>query len=876
MSRWVVWIEGREPEASTTDHLKNRSMPPPSAKPDLLDKENLFRLLAAGVKDYGILMLDTGGRVLTWNDGAQGILGYRADEVVGQHFSIFSTPEAILAGHPATELRLATEQGRYNEDGWRVRSDGSRFLASVSITAIRDHTGQLLGFGKVTRDISKRKQAEELLRLSQENLRLLISGVQDYAIVMLDAEGRVTAWNEGAQRITGYRADEVIGKHLSIFFTPEAIAADHPAKELQIASEHGRYEEEGWRVRKDGSRFFANTLTTALRDPAGRLRGYGKVTRDITERHQAQNALFLEKERAQVTLNSIGDAVISTDISGTVVFLNAVAETMTGWTLQDAAGRPITEVFHVLDATTREVNPDPMMMAVAQNRIMNLPANAALRRRDGSEVPIEDSLSPIRDRDGQVTGGVIVFRDVSIAREMTLQMAHLAQHDFLTGLPNRMFIEDRIAQAITLAGRSAGNAAVIFLDLDGFKRINDSLGHATGDKLLRSVTGRLLSCVRGSDTVSRQGGDEFIVLLSEVANTEDPAICARRILAAMSVPHSIDGHDLHITASVGVSVFPDDGLDTESLIRHADIAMYQAKANGRNGFQFFEPTMNVRVGERHALEADLRHAVDRHELELHYQPTVSLQTGEVTGAEALLRWNHPVRGLIPPAQFIPVAEDSGLIVPIGRWVLREACAQSRAWCNAGLPPVPMAVNVSALEFRSKQFLQDIMDVLEETGLNAKCLELELTETVLMKNAGATEAILNHLRECGVRLAVDDFGTGYSSLSYLTRFPITTLKIDQSFTRQIASGQTAIVTAIIAMGRSLGLRIVAEGVETEKELQFLQDHKCDEAQGYYFSKPVRPREFVLLLKAGSTKAASTRPNRGTAVSSSRGLKSGDEP
>jgi len=471
-----------------------------------------------------------------------------------------------------------------------------------------------------------------------------------------------------------------------------------------------------------------------------------------------------------------------------------------------------------------------------------------LVRRDGFEIPIEDSVSPIHDREGNATGAVIVFRDVSAARAMADQITHSAEHDFLTGLPNRMLLNDRVNQAIAMAPRHHKRVAVLFLDLDGFKHINDSLGHPTGDKLLQSIAKRLVECVRGSDTVSRQGGDEFVVLLSEVERSEDTAITARRMLQSVAEAHSIDHHDLHVTTSIGVSVFPDDGLDAETLIKNADTAMYQAKENGRQSYKFFKPAMNVRAVERQAIEESLRRALERQEFAVHYQPKVSLKTGEITGAEALLRWTHPVRGPIPPGQFIPIAEDCGLIRPIGNWILREACRQARAWLDAGLPLASMAVNISAVQFRNENFLQGVFSTLEETGLDPKYLELELTESVLMKHAESTEVILKTLRARGVQLAVDDFGTGYSSLSYLRRFAIDALKIDQSFVRQITTtpSETTIVTAVISMGRSLNLRVVAEGVETTEELAFLQAHQCDQAQGYYFSRPVAAPQFADLL------------------------------
>jgi diguanylate cyclase (GGDEF)-like protein len=396
----------------------------------------------------------------------------------------------------------------------------------------------------------------------------------------------------------------------------------------------------------------------------------------------------------------------------------------------------------------------------------------------------------------------------------------------------------------------------LFLDLDGFKHINDSLGHPVGDKLLQSIATRLVDCVRASDTVSRQGGDEFVVLLSEVELSEDAAITARRMLHAVSRPHSVDQHDLHVTTSIGVSVYPEDGLDAETLIKNADTAMYQAKESGRQSFQFFKPAMNARAVERQSIEEGLRRALERQEFVLYYQPKVDLMTGAITGAEALIRWIHPTRGLIPPMDFIPIAEDCGLILLIGAWALREACAQSRAWTKAGLPTVTMAVNVSAIEFRDKNFLNRLFEVINETGLDPRLLELELTESVLMKHAASTAVILQSLREAGIRLAIDDFGTGYSSLSYLRKFPVDAVKIDQTFIRQIsADDDTTIVKAVIGMARGLKLRVIAEGVETPQELAFLRAYRCDEAQGYYFSRPVPARQFAMMLKDAMLQAAS---------------------
>jgi len=580
-----------------------------------------------------------------------------------------------------------------------------------------------------------------------------------------------------------------------------------------------------------------------------------RALRNAIERKTVEDALYLEKERALVTLNSIGDAVLSTDISGNVTYLNLVAEAMTGWSRVEAMGKPLGEVFRIVDGLTRKPARDPMEMAVAENRTVGLTVNCVLIRRDGLESTIEDSAAPIHDRTGRITGAVIVFHDVSAARAMSEQMIRSAQHDLVTHLPNRLLLNDRIAQAISLARRQKKNLAVIFLDLDRFKYINDSLGHAVGDQLLQSVSQRLLANLRGSDTVSRQGGDEFVILLSEISHARDAAISAGKILLSLAAPHFIGGQDLHIDGSIGISVYPGDGEDAEALIKNADTAMYHAKERGRNNFQFFKAEMNVKAVERQSLEARLRGALLREEFLLHYQPKVNLESGDITGIEALIRWCQPEGGLVLPAQFIPVAEDSGLILQIGHWVMREACRQARAWQDAGFPSLPMAVNVSASEFRAKDFVATVRAILAETRLQAQYLELELTEGVLMNDGESTAIVLPELKSMGVRLAIDDFGTGYSSLSYLQQFPIDVLKIDQSFVRRMAdnSGDLTIVNAIITIGKGLKHLVVAEGIETPKQRAYLQSQFCAEGQGYLFSRPLAAAQFADLLRTGITEA-----------------------
>ncbi|HEU4779889.1 MAG TPA: EAL domain-containing protein [Steroidobacteraceae bacterium] len=584
----------------------------------------------------------------------------------------------------------------------------------------------------------------------------------------------------------------------------------------------------------------------------GRLDSYllPKALGSMIDRAAHAEALFEEKERAQVTLNSIGDAVMSCDVSTRVTYLNKVAERLTGWTGERASGRPIEEVFHIMDAATRATIPNPMAMAIREDRTVMLAPNSILRRGDGVEAAIEDSVAPIHDRHGRVTGAVMVFHDVSTTRALSLNLAHQAQHDSLTDLPNRLLLDDRLTHAMVAARRHDMKLAVLYLDLDRFKKVNDSLGHNIGDRLLQTIAQRLLGCVRGSDTVSRQGGDEFVILLSELADGQDAAVSAEKVLRTLSVPVDIDGHHLHVSASIGIAIYPEDGDDAVTLLKHADFAMYHAKDCGRSNFQFFREDMNVRALERQSVESGLHQALERNELTLYYQPIVDLWSGAATGIEALVRWRHPHRGLLLPQHFVPIAEECGLILPIGRWVLREACRQNRAWQDAGLSPMRITVNVSAVELRNKNFVEGVRQCLAETGLAAQHLELELTETFLMQDSASTALVLNALKEVGVQLALDDFGTGYSSLSHLKGFPIDTMKIDLAFVSEINTNpnDASIVRAMIGLGRSLNIRVVAEGVETAEQLARLQEQQCPEGQGYFFSRPVIADEIPRLLYA----------------------------
>ena len=474
-----------------------------------------------------------------------------------------------------------------------------------------------------------------------------------------------------------------------------------------------------------------------------------------------------------------------------------------------------------------------------------------------SRPPNEALLQSARSIGNQI--GLFIARTQAEER-----VHHLAHYDELTGLPNRSMFNQRLSHALVQAKRHDRPLAVLFIDLDRFKNINDTLGHEAGDRVLKEVADRLRGCLRESDTVGRLGGDEFVVLIEELLQPVHVAAVAQRILAAVAQkilaavakPFIVDAHEFHLTASIGISTYPEDSADMQSLLKNADIAMYRAKEQGKNNFQFYSAQMNVHTLERLALESNLRRALERNEFLLHYQPKVDIGSGSITGMEALVRWQQPGKVLIPPAQFIPLAEETGLIVPIGAWVLKTACARNKSWQEQGLPPLRVAVNLSARQFAHETLLQDVARALNESGLDPTALELEITESMVMHNPEHAVKLLNKLKAMGIQLSIDDFGTGYSSLSYLKRFPLDSVKIDRSFIKDLPgdSDDAAITRAIIAMAHSLRLKVIAEGVETEQQLSFLREHGCDEMQGYYFSKPLPETEFFQLLQHGAAARA----------------------
>nr|WP_314621667.1 EAL domain-containing protein [uncultured Noviherbaspirillum sp.] len=559
-----------------------------------------------------------------------------------------------------------------------------------------------------------------------------------------------------------------------------------------------------------------------------------------------------EKEKAQVTLQSIGDAVITTDAEMVIDYLNPIAETLTGWTTADAKGLHMDDIFNIFSETSGLPAVNPIRECLEKNSIIEMDNHTILvRHSDNKEFHIEDSAAPIRRQDGSILGAVMVFHDVTERRLAQSRLQHIAYHDALTGLPNRAFFSKTLSTAISLARLSGTHVAVLFLDLDRFKTINDSLGHGIGDELLIAVAKRLKQCIRENDLVCRMGGDEFTAIINNIESPQIVAGIAEKISKSIGKPFNIQNNVLHVTTSIGITVYPDDGENIEALLKNADTAMYVAKDSGRGNYRYYDLAMREKADSQWQMENALHAALENNEFFLEYQPKLDLDRNVVVGSEALIRWQNPEFGRVMPSEFIPKLEESGGIISVGHWVMKTAIYQAKRWFDSG-HPIVVSVNVSARQFKQQGLTAQISKLLAESGLPASLLQVEITESFLMDDAERGEVVIRDLREMGVLVALDDFGTGFSSLSYLRRFSIDELKIDRSFIVDMESNETAqkIVEIVIALGQALGMRVTAEGVETENQRIHLQQLGCDEIQGYFFSRPLREDTFTSFIVSHS--------------------------
>jgi len=771
--------------------------------------------------------IDRDGIVRYWNHTCEKVFNVRAREALGHALT-------SLVSHLDREQEFLDTLERVWETGaptpardWHVeRLDGQRrWLYSTHFPVARDGLPQQLFCMEV--DISKRKVDEAALIEAGNNFRQLFERSHD-AIILTEGN-KIIDCNPAALALFGLADKEaILGKTLPDFSPPlqesgeSSILADagHAAQNFIEGSR--RYE---WQFQlADGHAFWAEVVLTSVTLDQ-RFLSYA-VLRDISVRKAAERSL---STAAQVFENS-RDAIAILDRNYRIMAVNRAFSQITGIAQEDAIGKDVPG----LHAGQHEpAFYQQIWDYVASND--HWEGEICCMRHDQAEYPVWASLTAIRDSEGDVASYMAILADISERKRVEERNRFLAEHDFLTGLPNRVLFLDRLQQALASQHRKHTSMAVMFLDLDRFKGINDSFGHQVGDVVLKEVATRLSGCVRSVDTVSRQGGDEFVVILSDIGGVDQAAHVAENVMHAVAKPVRSGNHSISLSVSIGIALCPDDGNDVETLLHNADVAMYHAKQNGRNAFSFFNAEMNAHVIERVQTENALRHALANKEFVLEYQPEVDIASGRTHGVEALLRWRHPSRGLLGPDQFLTIAEECGLMVPIGDWVLQQACAQARIWQDQG-HPVAVAVNLSAAQFAHGSLIHSVEEALLQSGLEPQYLDLEITEAVIMSGDEATLVTVNALRKRGVQLTIDDFGTGYSSLSFLRRYPLSRLKIDRSFIDDITSEPeiAAIIPAIIAVARSLKLRVIAEGVENAEQLAFLQQHGCDEYQGFFAS------------------------------------------
>ncbi len=681
-----------------------------------------------------------------------------------------------------------------------------------------------------------RELAEAQLRRerrdSAQALRKLSLAVEQAAesICITDVSGKIEYVNPSFERLTGYAAAELLGKSADQLRSD--LYDDNYYRHLQESLKAGHpYQDVMLNRRKSGEIYFEEKVISPLKDDLQRITHFVYTGRDITGRIKSDRA------RAQLItiLDAASDIIAIMDSAGNLQYLNNAGFRQLD--MQPPASIAELDISDLMPewAATKLLN-EAIPEAASQG---NWKGEVALKRGYNDEIPVSCVLVAHKNESGNIQHYSTIMRDITELRLFEQELQKQATHDALTGLPNRVMLQNHLDMEISRSIRDATSIAVCFLDLDNFKRINDSLGHAAGDDLLCQVAERLQNCLRPSDLIARYGGDEFTIVSGGLSSTDDIFIIANKLFEAISFPFSLPGQEVFVALSMGISVYPGNGSNTEVLLKNADTAMYRAKKNGRNHFQFYNPEMNARGQELLAMETDLRRALARREFCLFLQPQMSLHDNRIAGFETLIRWNHPERGMIAPADFIPMLEDTGLILPVGNWVLQDACRQFHKLRESTHPPDRLSVNVSARQFNDLEFVNMVRDILREYDIPPSHLELEITESTLMQDVKIVETILKSLHKLGVRLAIDDFGTGYSSLAYLKRFPLDVLKIDQMFIRDVESDADvrAIVEASISLGHKLGLEVVAEGVETAEQLAFLRAHECDLIQGYFLSKPM---------------------------------------
>ncbi|AFM39777.1 PAS domain S-box/diguanylate cyclase (GGDEF) domain-containing protein [Desulfosporosinus acidiphilus SJ4] len=804
-----------------------------------LTNEFQFQSLTYALAE-GLLLFDQEGILRYLNMEAERLLGWNAAKDIGvRSFKDLFDPAQISQEECCFfQSSLISSEPVKAKEKEILRSDGTNISALVITSPILKDDLMLGCAVVVKQDISERLTIQNELLRQEELYRDMFENMSSAVVIfepINNGENFIcTALNQTAERVENIPRQQGIGALITELFPM--------IKELgvwDLVLEVYRTGEK----RHFPAVYYNNPRCSGWSEGVIYKLATGNIVflyDDVTHRKLNEKALWQEKERAEVTLASIGDGVITTDVLGNITYLNPVAETITGWNGQEAVGLRIEQVFDICSESAETALVQPVRQCLREHKVITVTNPAMIRQRHSQQYfHIEVSVAPMRDREETVVGAVLVFRDVTEKRTLLYRLTHQANHDSLTDLPNRLLFKDRLQLAILQACRRQEKIAVFFVNMDDFKLINDTYGHEVGDTILCQIAERLQKALRPDDTVARQGGDEFLILLPELSSEQQAAQIARKLLKALNSPFQIGDQETYISASLGIALYPVDGEEPEVLIQHADVAMYQVKAEGRNHYHFYTEALNERLSERLKLQNEMRRALKNNEFFLEYQPQYCLKNGRICGIEALVRWRHQERGILYPGKFIPLAEENGLILPLGEWVLRSACTQNKLWQDLGYPPVSIAVNLSPRQFRQKDLIGKITRILDDTGLEPHWLELEITESLSMEDVELSSEILRKMKSMGIRLSIDDFGTGFSSLSYLSRFSLDTLKIDRSFISSLSeyADKQAIVLTIIQLAKNLGLKVIAEGVESPDQLDFLSKKDCDVVQGFLLAKPI---------------------------------------
>jgi diguanylate cyclase (GGDEF)-like protein/PAS domain S-box-containing protein len=801
----------------------------------------------------GLVVITPEGVFRQVNRAFCAMLGYTREELEGKSFREVTHKDDLARDEEMLREIRAGKEHTGSVDKRFITRSGREVWVRRSAAVVRRSNGEVRLIVGAFIDLTEQRQKDADLERHLHFTRALLDAVPN-PVFFRDREGRYLAYNRAWSDLFA-RGENWIGKTGFDVFGEEVFREHHERDRALMERPSSTTYESLVPTNGEMRQMLYNKVSFV--DQHGDVAGVISVATDVTRYKETETALEASEARFRVLTDSSIDLVSVMDATGLLQYQSAALRPLLGFDPVDTVGKNVFDLIHRDDVEGVRA----AFRRIVEGQQSTEPIEMRLQHRDGSWRTFE-SLGTNCLGNPHIHGVVFNSRDVTDRKVIQQRIQHLAYHDNLTGLPNRGLLQDRLARSIARAERSGRKVAVLFIDLDNFKNINDTLGHDVGDELLRQVSRRLSECVRLEDTIARQGGDEFIVLLDSLDDGRSASVVAQKILNSLRLPLSLGGTEQHVSGSVGIAVFPEDGRDPQTLMKNADTAMFHGKGLGKNTYQYFTAQMNIAVKRRMTLESALRRAVMQKDFVLHYQPQINLETGEIIAVEALVRWKSEDSGIIMPGDFIPLAEETGLINDIGEWVLREGCRQAKEWLDMGLARRRMAVNLSARQFSDKAFLDMVTRVLAESRLDPTLLELEITESQVMRQTEGMIMLLNRLSEMGVQLAIDDFGTGYSSLSYLKRLPIQKLKIDQSFIRDITvdPNDTAIVVAIINMAKSLELDTIAEGVETAGQLALLRSKGCREGQGYYFSPPLPAQEVYPLLRTNSFAAAALSGGR----------------